>query len=430
VPGLLVAAPASGGGKTVATAGLCAALAADGLRIAPAKTGPDYIDPRFLAHAAGRPAVNLDTWAMRPAVVDGLLAGAAAGADLVVAEGVMGLFDGAPGAGAAGSGSTADLARRTGWPVVLVVDGTGQGASAAALVRGFRDHDPGVRLAGVIFTRVGGGAHAETLRQAVAALGVPVLGTLARDATLALPSRHLGLVPAAEQAGLEEALATAADRVREGVDLAAVRAAAGPDPAPAAPPAPLPPPGQRIAVADDAAFAFAYAHVLDGWRRAGAETVPFSPLNDEAPDADADAVYLPGGYPELHAGRLAANATFRAGLHAAARRGARVYGECGGYMALGEGLIDADGTHHRMAGLLPLTTSFARRRLHLGYRAARLTEDGTRVRGHEFHYATVVAEGPGEAFAEAWDARGNPRGFLGRRVGPVAGSFLHLMDRC
>ncbi|MBM3561000.1 MAG: cobyrinic acid a,c-diamide synthase, partial [Alphaproteobacteria bacterium] len=194
-------------------------------------------------------------------------------------------------------------------------------------------------------------------------------------------------------------------------------------------------PGQRIAVARDIAFAFAYPALLDAWRRAGAEVLPFSPLEGEAPDTAADAVFLPGGYPELHAGRLAAAAGFLAGLRAAAGCGAVVYGECGGYMVLGRGLVDADGVRHEMAGLLALETSFAARRLSLGYRQARLMADGplgragTAFRGHEFHYATVTAEGPGEALFALADAAGRQRGNAGLVAGRVAGSFVHLIDR-
>jgi cobyrinic acid a,c-diamide synthase len=196
-----------------------------------------------------------------------------------------------------------------------------------------------------------------------------------------------------------------------------------------------PPPGQRIALADDAAFSFRYPHLLDGWRHAGAELAPFSPLDDAAPDPRADAIYLPGGYPELHAGRLAGNRRFLDGMRAAARRGVAIYGECGGYMVLGSALIDGEGATHAMADLLPLVTSFAERSLHLGYRAATVLADGplgpagTRFRGHEFHYAGIVEEGPGTKLFEASDAQGNNRTTVGQVAGSVSGSFLHLIDR-
>jgi len=283
-------------------------------------------------------------------------------------------------------------------------------------------------------------AHADTLRRAVHPLGIPVLGCLPRNGALALPERHLGLVQAEERADLGAFLDTAADIAAQQLDLAQLRALARPLEAAAlssaSPPAPaLAPLGQRIAIARDIAFAFAYASLLDGWRSAGADLSFFSPLNDEAAAADADAVYLPGGYPELHADRLAANAGFIGGLRRAAARGAAIYGECGGYMVLGAGLTDADGRRHEMTGLLPLETSFAERRLQLGYRQAQLTGDcaigaaGSAFRGHEFHYAVVRREGEGEPLFACRDSQGRGLAPQGRRRGAVCGSFVHLIDR-
>lgn len=420
----LVAAPASGSGKTVVTAGLLAALVRRGIAVAPAKVGPDYIDPGFLAAAAGAPCVNLDLWAMRPALVDHL-----ARRERLVVEGVMGLFDGP----SSGAGSSADVARRLGLPVVLVVNAERQSHSVAALVHGFATFDPTVRVAGVILTRVASARHERMLREALARSAAPCLGAVPRDEALSLPSRHLGLEQAAERADLTERIAAIARVVEASCDLGAIEALRrrGPPAAPeAAPSPPLPPPGSRIAVACDPAFGFAYSHVLEGWRAAGASLHLFSPLAGETPDADADAVYLPGGYPELHAGRLAANRAWADGLTAAARRGARIYGECGGYMALGRTLTDADGVTHQMAGLLPVATSFAVRRRTLGYR--RLAHAGgllpPLLRGHEFHYATLVSpEGP--ALFEAEDTDGHPIGPIGTVCGNVAGSFAHVIDR-
>ncbi|MCP5373083.1 MAG: cobyrinate a,c-diamide synthase [Hyphomicrobiales bacterium] len=436
--GLVIAAPASGSGKTLVTLGLLRHLAAAGRRVASAKVGPDYIDPAFHAAASGRPCRNLDPWAMAAGTLAAQVAAAAAGAELVVCEGVMGLFDGAVGE----RGSTADLARRLGWPVVLVVDARAQAASAAALVRGFATHRADLAVAGVVFNRVGGDRHGDILRDAMAAdlPHIPVLGCLPRDGDLALPSRHLGLVQALEHPDLETFLDRAAALVGRHLDVDALVALALPTPstAAAAPPPvppPLPPLGQRIAVARDAAFAFAYPAVLDGWHRAGAEVLPFAPLDGQAPDPAADAVYLPGGYPELWAGRLAANGAFLAGLAAAAGRGAAVFGECGGYMVLGRGLVDGDGARHAMAGLLALETAFTRPGLRLGYRRARLLAEsplgpaGAAFRGHEFHYATVTAEGPGAPLFACADAAGRDLGTMGLRAGPVLGSFVHLIDR-
>jgi cobyrinic acid a,c-diamide synthase len=428
-PGLVIAAPASGAGKTMLTLALLRACRRAGLTVRSAKVGPDYIDPAFHAAASGGACINLDPWAMRPALLDSLCAQIAADAELFLVEGVMGLFDGARD----GSGSTADLAAMLGLPVVLVVDVRGQGASVAAVVQGFRDHRADVRVAGVIANRVGGDAHVRMIAEALRPTGLPLLGALPRLQALDLPERHLGLVQAAEHAALESVLEAAGRAAAAAVDLAALRSLAiAPETVAAPPPQPLPPPGQRIAVAQDAAFAFCYPHLLDGWRNLGAAILPFSPLSDEAPDTTADAVYLPGGYPELHAGRLASNARFKAGMRDAAARGASVYGECGGYMLLGHGLVDADGTRHDMLGLLPLECSFAERRLHLGYRRIEATgaspfPSARQLRGHEFHYCTVLHE-QGEPLFRAADAAGADLGAAGLRSGTVCGSFLHVVD--
>ncbi len=441
--GLIIAAPASGSGKTVLTLGLLRHLGRNGVAVASAKAGPDYIDPAVHAAATGRPCVNLDSWAMRPATLAAAARGLAADADLVICEGVMGLFDGAT----LEDGSTADLAALTGWPVVLVIDVAAQGSSAAAVLRGFADHRADVHVAGVIFNRVGGDRHAAMVTEAAAAAapGIARLGCLPRVDDLALPDRHLGLVQAVEHPALEDFIERAADLVGGSVDVAALvalarpwTAAAGetePPKSPVPPLPPLPPLGQRIALARDAAFAFAYPLVLDGWRAAGAEVMPFSPLADAAPAEDADAVYLPGGYPELHGGRLASNRVFLDGLRSAAGRGAVVLGECGGYMVLGRGLVDGDGARHAMADLLPLESSFARPRLHLGYRRVAtaaegpLGPEGVEFRGHEFHYAEAADEGPGDPLFRCTDARGTDLGAAGLVQGTVMGSFVHLIDR-
>jgi len=432
-PGLIVAAPASGQGKTVVTLAIIRALTNYGLRVAAAKAGPDDIDPAFHAAAGGDPCFNLDPWAMRLETFAGAAGRLGAESSLIVCEGAMGLFDGA----ADGSGSTADIAAITGWPVVLVVDVRGQGASVAALLQGFARHRADVTLAGVILNRVGSDRHAGILTDAIRDSGLnrPVLGCLPRDAALTLPDRHLGLVQASEHPALDEFLDGAAEFVRKRIDLKAVRRLARKAPDGHAELAPLPPLGQRIAVARDEAFAFSYAAVLEGWRAAGAEVSYFSPLADEAPAADADAVYLPGGYPELHAGRVAGNRRFLGGLRSAADREAAIFGECGGYMVLGDGLTDADGVRHAMAGLLPLETSFADRRRHLGYRRVTTATDsplgarGLNYAGHEFHYATVVKEETGDPLFQVADTMGDYLGAAGQARGRVAGSFIHLIDR-
>lgn len=431
-PGLILAAPASGSGKTVTTLALLRHLRNRGVAVGSIKVGPDYIDPAYHTAASGRPCRNLDAWAMRDGTLAALAGAAGRGCDLVLGEGVMGYFDGAAG----GGGSTADAAALTGWPVVLVVDARGMGASAAALLHGFATYRPEAAPVGVILNRVAGARHADLLRTACAPLGLTVLGCVPRDDALVLPSRHLGLVQAGEARNLEAFLEAAAARVGAAVDGDALLALARPSRLGPAPPcAALPPLGQRVAIARDEAFAFAYPHVLEGWNAVGAALAFFSPLADEAPSADADAVYLPGGYPELHAARLAANRQFLDGVRAAAARGAAVYGECGGYMVLGRALTDAQGSAHAMAGLLPLETSFAAPRRTLGYRAARLMDAGplgaagASFRGHEFHYATVISEEAGPPLLRASTADGRDLGPCGARAGPVMGSFVHLIDR-
>ncbi|MGB0747409.1 MAG: cobyrinate a,c-diamide synthase [Magnetospiraceae bacterium] len=444
-PGLIIAAPGSAHGKTTVTLGLLRHLTRSGIAVAPFKVGPDYIDPAFHAAAAARPCPNLDPWAMR---TETLAAAVALGGDaaLHLVEGVMGLFDGAalPGPlattpeGHLPDGSTAHVAQLSGWPVVLVMDVRAQAGSAAAVVRGFATHRPGVNLVGVIFNRVGSATHAETLRTAMAGSGldIPVLGCLPREDALEIPHRHLGLVQAEEHPALEAFLDAAADRIAAHVDVGRLRSLARPwiGTAATGPLAPLPPLGQRIALARDAAFAFAYPLVLAGWHSVGAEILPFSPLADEGPAADADAVYLPGGYPELHAGRLAGNTRFLEAMRAAAAQGATIYGECGGYMVLGNGIEDADGQRHGMTGLLGLETSFARRRLSLGYRqvaaiaASPLAQAGAVFRGHEFHYAQTISES-GTPLFRIKDAAGRARSDTGLISGTVAGSFIHLIDR-
>ncbi|WP_336970603.1 cobyrinate a,c-diamide synthase [Sphingobium aromaticiconvertens] len=429
-PGLLISAPTSGAGKTTVTLGLLRALVEEGLAVQPYKSGPDYIDPAFHRVACGRASFNLDSWAMDGTLLDAIAA-EGQGADIIVAEGVMGLFDGAMGRGVSGNGASIDIARRMGWPVVLVVDVSGQAQSAAAIALGFRYLGADVPFAGVILNRVASPRHERLVRSGMEAAGIRVLGALPRRSDLTLPERHLGLVQAGEHDRLDALMADYAALIRAHVDLSAIRQAAAAKPRSMSQPLALPPPAQHIALAQDTAFSFTYPHLLTAWRRMGAQIMPFSPLADEAPAHDADLVWLPGGYPELHAGRLAAAYRFRAGLchHAKTRP---VYGECGGYMVLGEGLIDKDGTQHRMAGLLGLVTSHADRRLHLGYRQARLLAPvagftaGASLHGHEFHYSTIV-EQPDPPLADVTNADGELLAETGSYRGHVAGTYFHLI---
>jgi cobyrinic acid a,c-diamide synthase len=429
-PGLLISAPSSGTGKTTVMLGLLRALAEDGLAVQPFKSGPDYIDPAFHRAAAGRASFNIDTWAMNDDLMNAV-AVQATDADIVVAEGSMGLFDGVAKPGEIGHGSSAETALLMGWPVVLVLDVGGQAQSAAATALGFRMYDPDLPFAGVILNRVASPRHERLTRLGMERAGLPVLGVLPRRGDLTLPERHLGLIQAVEHPDLESAIAGYAAFLRDHVDLGAIRAAASsrPDgPSSAALPRP---PAQRIALAQDQAFSFTYPHLLEGWRAAGAEIMPFSPLADEPPDPEADLVWLPGGYPELHAGRIAAAGRFLQGLrsHADTRP---VHGECGGYMALGAALIDKEGTRHEMAGLLGLVTSYEKRKFHLGYRRATLQTampgfaTGSVLRGHEFHYSTIL-EQPDAPLAEVRDAEGAAVPETGSRRGHVTGTFFHLI---
>jgi len=435
--GVVIAAPASGSGKTVITLALLRAFRAAGIKVGSLKIGPDYIDPGFHRVASGAECRNYDPWAMRTATLECQRDCVAGQVDFIVAEGVTGLFDGA----ADGTGSTADAANQLGWPILLVVDVKGQGASAAALVEGFAHHRKDTRIAGVIFNRVGSERHRAMLAGATGSTGIPIIGMLPRDAAFDFPDRHLGLVQAAELSGLDRQIDSAAALLAAEIDLTALADLAGPLTAgtvnPTAPP--VPSPGQRVAVASDDAFSFAYPHILDGWRDAGTEISAFSPLADQAPDPTADAVYLPGGYPELHAGRLAGSRHFIDGIRAAAARGATIFGECGGYMVLGQGLIDREGSCFEMAGLLPVETSFAVPRLHLGYRRLTLGADcflgmrGDDYRGHEFHYSSQNSSQSGappvSALFTAVDATGAALPPAGCRQGNVMGAYVHLIDR-
>jgi cobyrinic acid a,c-diamide synthase len=431
--GLIIAAPHSGAGKTTVTLALLAALMRRAVAVRAAKAGPDYIDPAFHAAATGAPSVNLDSWAMPASLLDVLAAQAARAADIFVIEGVMGLFDGASTAPGR-RGATADLAAHFGLPVVLVLDVSRQAQSAAAVMRGFATHDPAVRIAGVILNRVASERHSALVSAAIAALDIPVFGAVPRAAELTLPERHLGLVQAGEHPDLTALIGRLAAMAERHLDLNTIVASAAP--LTIAPidhrATPVPPPGQRIALAHDQAFSFVYPHLLAAWHKAGAEIIPFSPLADEAPPERADSCWLPGGYPELHADTLAAARRFSEGLRRFAET-RPVHGECGGYMLLGEAIEDAAGKRHAMAGLLGHTTSFAKRKLHLGYRTARLLSDtilgrrGTTLRGHEFHYASLTSTGDDAPFAELADAEGRALGDAGGRRGHVSGTFFHTI---
>jgi cobyrinic acid a,c-diamide synthase len=425
---VVVAAPSSNAGKTSVTTGLIAALTARGLAVSPHKVGPDYIDPGYAGLAAGRPGRNLDPWLVGEERIAPLFLHGARGADVAVVEGVMGLFDGAAHPTVEpGFASTAHVAGLLQAPVVLVVDASSQARSVAALVHGFATFDPAVRIGGVVLNRVGSDRHEAILREALGAAGVPVLGALRRLAELGTPSRHLGLVPAAERSA--EALATVrrlGEVVAAGVDLDAVLRLARTAPAlPAAPWDPAaevtPVPGRpRIAVAGGPAFTFSYAEDTELLAAAGAEVVTVDPLHDEALPERTAGLVVGGGFPEVHAEQLAANETLRADVAALAARGGPVAAECAGLLYLSRELDGAP-----MCGVLDVVTRMTPR-LTLGYRAAVAVTDsvlapaGTRVRGHEFH-RTAADPPAGATPAWQWSAAG-PEGFV---AGSVHASYLH-----
>ena len=407
------------------TLGLLRALRDRKIDVHSAKSGPDYIDPQFHAAASGAACVNLDAWAMPPRQLRATAS--AQGGELLIVEGAMGLFDGAPDEDPMGKGSVADLAAILDLPIVLVLEASQQAQTAAVLVAGLANYRKDVRVAGVILNRVGSARHVDILTRAIATTGIPVLGAVPRSTDMETPSRHLGLVQPGERPDLVAFINKAAALVADHIDLDQLTALAGEVKSADAPPH-LAPLGQRIAVAKDEAFGFAYPHILNDWQRAGAEVMTFSPLANEAPDRSADAIYLPGGYPELHARDLTVNGDFRTGMVAARDAGALIYGECGGYMVLGDTLTDGEGVIYPMLGFLPVSTSFENPKLHLGYR--HLTPESILpwgpIKGHEFHYAMATKSAPGKLYAAA-GSQGNPLPDMGHINGRVCGSFAHII---
>ncbi|MHA7884234.1 cobyrinate a,c-diamide synthase [Nitratireductor rhodophyticola] len=431
---IIIGAARSGSGKTSVTIGLMRALKRRGLAVRGAKSGPDYIDPGFHQAATGHPGVNLDSWAMHPDLLAHLGSRQSEHADMLLIESAMGLFDGIvsePGR----SGAAADIARLYDVPCLVILDVSGQSQTAAALAKGFAAYDPKVRIAGVVLNQVASPRHEAMARDAIEAIGIPVLGAVYRNPDMALPERHLGLVQASEHAALEAFIERLAGVMEQSIDLDAVMEAAVPLSMQAGDAVRLlPPPGQRIAIAQDAAFSFVYPHLARHWREAGAELLPFSPLADEGPAESADACWLPGGYPELHAGRIAAAKNFHVSMQAFAEN-RPIHGECGGFMVLGKALEDADGTTHAMLGLLSHVTSYAKRKMNLGYRQATLMSDcaiggkGETIRGHEFHYSRLVEPGSDAPLAMLADGQGRDLGPSGARRGHVSGTYFHAIAR-
>ncbi|MFM1726364.1 cobyrinate a,c-diamide synthase [Rhodococcus sp. PAM 2766] len=434
-PAVVIAAPASGSGKTTVATGLVGALRAAGDRVAPFKVGPDYIDPGYHALAAGRPGRNLDTVLVGADRIGPLFRHGSDDCDIAVVEGVMGLFDGKidpSSSEPSAEGSTAQVAAALGAPVVLVVDARGHSQSLAAVLHGFSTYDAAVRIGGVILNRVGSARHEQVLRQACERVGLPVLGAVPRLAELEVPSRHLGLVPAVEhgRAALD-AVAAMTELAAAHLDLTAIRALARSsvdvrawDPAGEVGPVPD---GPRpvIALAGGVAFTFGYAEHRELLDAAGADVVTFDPLHDELPTGTAGLV-LPGGFPEEHAVALSSNAALLQQVRQFAADGAPIHAECAGLLYLTRSL---DG--HAMAGVIDVDARFGSR-LTLGYREAVavtgsvLFDAGTRVTGHEFHRTTLEvgsADGFDPAWGwRAWDAGATREGFA---AGAVHASYLH-----
>ncbi len=433
--GLVVAGPASGVGKTTVTLGLIAALVRRSLIVQPFKCGPDFLDPGHHTRASRRVSRNLDGWMLDARANRAIVARQAADADVVIVEGVMGLFDGV--SGSITAGSTAEMAKSLGLPVVLVVDAARMGPSAAALVSGFARFDPALRVAGVIFNQVGSPRHYELLRDAVArSTEVAALGYLPRDGRVHVPERHLGLVTAGEAALSDAALDALADLVEQHVDVARVLELAAHVPVADAdlPPAATPA-RATIGVARDRAFCFYYEDNLDQMREAGADLVPFSPLED-ATLPPVDALYLGGGYPEIWAEPLSRNDGMRRAIRAFADTGRPVYAECGGLMYLAEAIRQRDGHVWPMAGVLPVVVEMTDRLQRFGYVEVTLTADcllgcaGETARGHSFHYSRLVEDPSGveRAYRVRYTLsdREEAEGFV---RGGVLASYAHLHFR-
>ena len=436
--GVIIAGLSSSSGKTLTSLGLLRALKQQGHNVSAAKTGPDYIDPGFhhaalnidpdVSHTNSQNAsVNLDGFAMPPEMLQHLAEQQSG--DLLIIEGVMGLYDG-------GSGSAVSLAQHLGLPIILVMDCRGQAETSAEIAAALKHRLAAeeVDLAGVILNRISTTRHGDGIKSHCHNLNVPVLGVLPNTADIDMPSRHLGLVQAfdLEAAGrLNHLLDQAAKMMAENLDLDGIVSAAAPLITSKSPSEALPPPGQKIAVAYDAAFGFAYQHLLEGWRRQGAEVKTFSPLADNAPWTDADFIFLPGGYPELHLETLANAKRFQQGMQHATKNQVPIYGECGGYMVLGQGIIDQHGKTVPMLGLLDLVTSFAAPKRVLGYRKLRQRHHALpfwpdALYGHEFHF-THATHAHGEALFDAEDKSGQTLGPMGLVKGQITGSYAHII---
>ncbi len=430
VPGLIISAPNSGSGKTIFTLALLRALNDSGIKVQPFKNGPDYIDPMFHKIAANRNSYNLDTWGMDANQMNQIIS-SSKGADLIISEGSMGLFDGVLIKGRTGNGATSDLSEKFGWPIILVINVSGQAQSAAASALGFMKYNKNLNFAGVILNFVSSKRHENLISDGMRKVGINILGSIPRQKELVLPKRHLGLVQANEIHDIETKIQNYSHLIKDNIDLQKIVECAGFKSFRKLKPKDNNPPAQRIAIAKDKAFSFIYPHLIDNWKKAGAEITSFSPLNNEMPDKNSELIWLPGGYPELYAKELSnADKTIKS-IHNYSKT-KKIHGECGGYMVLGKYLIDKDGEKFKMFDLLGLVTSFKKRKLNLGYRMAKLRKENIHhsknkiIYGHEFHYTSIIDQ-PDQPLYEVYDASQNIVKETGSIKENVSGTFFHYI---
>lgn len=433
IPRVVLAGAHSGAGKTTLTLGLLAALRKCGYAVQPFKVGPDYIDPGLHQVAAGVTSHNLDAWMGTDAVVKEVFYRHSKGCDIAVIEGVMGLFDGLKDSD---RGSTAHISRILRAPVVLVVNVRGMARSCGALVKGYREFDPRVNVAGVIFNNVGGPGHAATLKKVVEEeVGIPVLGAVRRRPNLAMPERHLGLLPAAEHGGIESLVEELARAVEEDVDLERLLEVARGAPA-GIEPVSTARPGRKfnvkLAVARDEAFNFYYQDSLDYLEELGAQLLYFSPLKNRSLPPGIDGIYLGGGFPEMFLPRLTQNDGMRESMRRAYKNGIPIYAECGGLMYLMEEIIDFEGRQYKGVGLVPGRVKMQKRLVALGYvvavpvRESILARPGEELRGHEFHYSEILTHSSDFAAYRLYGGRGGDGRFEGYVKGNLLASYVHL----
>ena len=430
VPGLIISAPNSGSGKTIFTLALLRALNDSGIKVQPFKNGPDYIDPMFHKIAANRNSYNLDTWGMDANQMNQIIS-SSKGADLIISEGSMGLFDGVLIKGRTGNGATSDLSEKFGWPIILVINVSGQAQSAAASALGFMKYNKNLHFAGVILNFVSSKRHENLISDGMRKVGINILGSIPRQKELVLPERHLGLVQANEIHDIETKIQNYSHLIKDNIDLQKIVECAAFKSFRKLKPKDNNPPAQRIAIAKDKAFSFIYPHLIDNWKKAGAEITSFSPLNNEMPDKNSELIWLPGGYPELYAKELSnADKTIKS-IHNYSKT-KKIHGECGGYMVLGKYLIDKDGEKFKMFDLLGLVTSFKKRKLNLGYRMAKLRKENIHhsknkiIYGHEFHYTSIIDQ-PDQPLYEVYDASQNIVKETGSIKENVSGTFFHYI---